>query len=494
MARHVLPLAAACLLTASCTLGPDYQRPPIESPEKWRQSEAEQASLADVAWWDLFQDEALRELITVALRENRDLRVAVERIEEARAFYGISRSALYPRIDLNGVGGGLRISEGSLTHLPEGTGSDNSVDLYNIGLGLSWELDFFGRVRRANEAEMALLLATEEARRAITISLVAEVAGAYVELRELDNRLAITRSTLESRREYIGLARDRFEGGITPEVDFRQAEAELHRVEALVFATEKLLAQKENELSFLLGNPPGDIARGGAEWKPLPPSVPAGLPSELLDRRPDIRSAEQELVAANARIGEAKALLFPTISLTGAFGFASQDLGDIADSDSRSGNLFAGLLQPIFNAGANRRRVEVTESQQRQAVYEYENTILQAFREVEDSLVALQKNGQEREAQSLRVAAERKVVELSELRYRGGVAAYLEVLDAQRSLFDAEIDEVSSASEHLGSWIELYKALGGGWTPPEEATDDAAAPATNAALAPAAPPIEPSMR
>jgi multidrug efflux system outer membrane protein len=291
-----------------------------------------------------------------------------------------------------------------------------------------------------------------EARRAVAITLVSDVARAYVELRDLDRRLEIALRTLESRREYVGLARDRFEGGVTPELDWRQAEAEFHRVQAFVYEIEKLVVQKENELSLLLGGNPGSVPRGRAvDAQPIPPEVPAGLPAQLLERRPDVREAEQRLVSATARIGEAKAMLYPRISLTGSYGFASTDLSELLDGSSQSWNIFAGLLQPIFNAGKNKRRVEVRESQQRQAVYDYERTLLQALREVEDSLIGLRKSGEQRGSQRERVAAERKVVELSELRYRGGVAAYLEVLDAQRSLFDAEIDETASVSTHVTS-------------------------------------------
>jgi multidrug efflux system outer membrane protein len=466
-----LPLAGlACVLASACTVGPDYVRPPVTTPEQWRRIAAEEASIANIPWWELFQDEQLRSLITVALEENRDLRVAVERIEEARARYGISRSDLYPQLDAKAAGGGLRFSEGSLTHTPETAGGDDTTELYHVGLGLSWEIDFFGRIRRAKEAELANLFATQEARRAVAISLVADVARAYVELRDLDRRLEISRRTLESRQEYVTLARDRFEGGITPELDWRQAEAELHRIQSFVHEIEKLVVQKENEISYLLGHNPSAVTRGRAvDRQPIPPQVPAGLPAALLERRPDVREAEQRLISANARIGEAKAQLYPTISLTGSFGFASTDLGDLLDASSQSWNFLAGLTQPLFNAGKNRRRVDVRRSQQRQAVYAYERTLLQALREVEDSLVALQKTAEQREAQGRRVTAERKVLELSELRYRGGVAAYLEVLDAQRSLFDAEIDEVSSISGQVTALIRLYKALGGGWPTAHEA-------------------------
>jgi multidrug efflux system outer membrane protein len=244
----------------------------------------------------------------------------------------------------------------------------------------------------------------------------------------------------------------------------RQAEAELHRTEAVVFDLVRLIALKENELSVLLGRNPGPVVRGrAADEQKLPGAVPAGLPAALLERRPDIREAEQTLAAATANIGEAKALLFPRIALTGSFGFASTDFDTLFEGPSKSWNIIGNLLQPIFNAGKNKRRVEIAESRQRQVLYAYERTIQQAFRETEDALVTYRKVGEQRVAQGQRVKADRKVLELAELRYRGGVAAYLEVLDAQRSLFDSELDEAASIGGQLVSLVRLYKALGGGW-------------------------------
>jgi multidrug efflux system outer membrane protein len=290
------------------------------------------------------------------------------------------------------------------------------------------------------------------------------VARAYLELRALDLQLDIAQRTIVSRREYLQLAKDRFEGGLTPEVDLRQAEAELHRIEAIVAELEMLIARQENELSVLLGRNPGPVLRGRSvlEQK-LPAAVPAGLPSALIERRPDVLQAEQILAASTANIGQAKALLFPRISLTGSWGFTSPEFDTLFDSPSKAWNLIGNLLQPIFNAGKNKRRVQVTESQQRQTLYEYEKTILQAFRETNDALVTYRKTGEQRAAQDLRVGAERKVLELAELRYRGGVAAYLEILDAQRSLFNAEMEQTQTVGVHLVSLVNLYKALGGGW-------------------------------
>jgi len=456
-------LLAATLLTAGCTLGPDYQRPDVPVPEGWREMGAgEQASLANTPWWELFQDPDLLNLIGIALEENQDLKIAVERIEEARAFYGFSRADLFPRVDLQASASRVRVSESGVPALPSGT--DNKESLYSVAGTVFWELDFFGRIRRANEAELALVYATEQARRAVVLTLVADVARAYVELRDLDQRLEISRRTLRSRVEYVALAKDRFDGGLTSELDWRQAEAEMHRTSSLVQDFERQVTQKENELSALLGRNPGAITRGRTLGEiTVPSSVPAGLPSALLERRPDVRAAEEELASSTARIGEAKALLYPSIALTGAFGWESTELSDLLDSPAQSWSIGANLLQPIFNSGQNRRRVEVAESRQRQALYGYGRAVLLAFREVEDSLVDLRQSGLRRGSEGQRVGAERKVLDLAELRYRGGVAAYLEVLDAQRSLFEAELDETSATSDQLVALIQLYKALGGGW-------------------------------
>ncbi len=469
------PAFALILLLAGCTLGPDYKRPELPLPEGWRDvSAGEQESLANTPWWEVFRDPELVNLIQIALYENKDLKIAVERIEEARAIYGFTKADLYPKIDAFASAGSTEVSRQGIPPLPSGI--DNQNELYTVGASMFWELDFFGRIRRATEAELAQLYATEQARRAVVLALVSDVARAYVELRDFDRRLAISRRTLESRVQYVSLARDRFEGALTSELDWRQAEAEMHRTASLVFEFERLVRQKENELSTLLGRNPDVIPRGRAlEELELPESVPPGLPSELLDRRPDVRQAEELLVSANARIGSAKALLFPSIALTGAFGWESTELDDLFESSAQSWSIGANLLQPIFNAGQNQRRVEATESQQRQALYAYERSVLQAFREVEDSLVGFRQAGLRRDSEGQRVTAERKVVELAELRYRGGVAAYLEVLDAQRSLFEAELDETSSLRDEVVSLIQIYKALGGGWPqePEEESTEDA---------------------
>lgn len=473
----VLTLGAVVSLAGGCKLGPDYERPALPVPEGWREVETkEQESLANTPWWELFQDPVLVDLIRTSLADNQDLKIAVERIEEARARYGFQRADLYPKVDLAASAGALGVTKNGIPNLPSGI--DTSDSLYSVSGRVFWELDFFGRVRRATEAELALFYASEQSRRAVVLSLVASVAQAYVELRELDRRVEISKRTLESRVAYVSLVKDRFEGGVTSELDLHQAEAEMHRTESILHDFEQQLSQKEHELSALLGHNPSDIQRGrNLEEFTLPPAVPAGLPSAILERRPDVRQAEDELASANARIGEAKALLYPSIALTGAYGFESTELGDLFESSSQAWSISGNLLQPIFNAGQNRRRVEVAESQMRQSLYAYERSVLLAFREVEDSLVGVRQSKLRRGSEGERVNAERKVLDLAETRYRGGVAGYLEVLDAQRSLFDAEVSETGAVRDQFVSLIQLYKALGGGWPQePESEPEKEAAP------------------
>jgi outer membrane protein, multidrug efflux system len=469
MKRLLGLILISILFFGGCKLGPNYVRPPVHAPEQWKEEVKVDATLANVPWWELFKDPALQELIHIALNENLDLKIATERIEEARATYGFQKSDLYPQVDLNVSGGAQELSHNSVPKIPRDV--DTSKSVYNLNASVFWELDFFGRIRRATEAEKAILMSTEEGQRFVVISLVASVAQAYIELRDLDLSLEISRRTLKSAEDYEKLAKLRFDGGLTSELDWRQAQAEYRRTESFVHQFEALIVQKENEISILLGRNPSSITRGLAiEDQPLPPEVPAGLPSELLERRPDVLQAEQILISSNARIGEAKALLFPRISLTGFFGWESTDLGNVITGPAKTWAIAGNLIQPLFNAGKNKRRVEITESQYRQTLYAYESVILQAFREVEDSLIDYKKSGERRVSEAARVEAEQRVLALAETRYRGGVSNYLEVLDAQRSLFEAELDHVQSMNDQLVAMVRLYKALGGGWVPPAPPT------------------------
>ena len=484
--------AAAVLLAGACTLGPDYERPDVGPPETWRDIPvAEGESLANTAWWDLFSDPALQELVDIALAENQDYLIATERIAEFRARLGFTEADFYPNVRLNAFTGQFDASRESFPEIPPD--EDDDAHVHSVSADLFWELDVFGRIRRASEAERALLFASEETRRAVAIALVADVGQAYVELRDLDLRVEIGRRTLASRAEYVDLARLRFEGGLTSEKDWRQAEAEYHRTAAILSDFERQDRQKENQLSVLIGRNPEPVLRS-YDLPPLAavPEVPAGLPSELLERRPDLLSAEHVLHAETADIGAAKALLFPRIALTGSTGYEATHTSDLFEGSSLAWSLAGNLVQPIFEGFRNTERVAIQESQMRQSLYEYERTVRTAFREVEDALVAYAKAAEQRASQAARVAAELEVVRLSDMRYRGGVADYLEVLDAQRSLFDAEIDEVIAIRDHYVSLIQLYKALGGGWpTDPEPVAAEDGADGDGAAADGVPPPAGP---
>jgi multidrug efflux system outer membrane protein len=471
MIRRILPVilaTALALLLAACAAGPDYVRPTVESPVSWSDTTATRDStIANIEWWNVFQDSVLQQLVDTALVNNKDLRIATERLVEAGASLGYTKADFWPHLDINLGAGGRRLEGVS--------GSGQAEGNFRAGGTLSWEIDLFGRIRRATEAEQAILFATEEGRRGVIMALVAEVGRVYMSLRDADQRAEIARRTLASRKEYVDYAKTRFEGGVTSETDWRQAEAEYYRTASFLSEFERQQKVYEDELSVLLGRNPGPILRGRSIDKQATlPEVPAGIPSALLERRPDVRAAEQELISSNARIGEAKALLYPQLSLTGVGGVTSSTLETLFNGPAVAWSLMSGLVQPLFNAGKNAARVEMTESQMRQTLYYYESTIQQAFREVEDGLISYKKTGEQRVSQNSRVVAQRQVLNLAELRYRGGTANYLEVLDAQRSLFEAEIDEVQAISSQLTSMIQLYKALGGGWSQELASAQDAA--------------------
>ncbi len=361
-ARRLAACLAVGLVLAGCTLGPDYRRPGVPAPEAWRDgpSNVDPASLADLAWWELFEDEELRGLVRAALEANKDLRIAVTRVDQARAQLGVTRAAQFPQVD---TGASVTTNRFSDTVPPRDQGG--TTGLLSTTVDLTFEVDIWGRLRRASEAARADLLATEEARHAVVMTLVSDVATAYLQLRQLDLELETTRRSVESRRGSLQLVRDRFEAGLTTALDLRQAEAELASTAAQIPDLERQIAQTENQLSILLGRNPGRIGRG----RPLtgqtsPPTVPAGLPSALLERRPDIRQVEQTLVAANARIGVAKAAFFPQIFLTGFFGVESAALSDLFTGPSRIWQFGPTVTLPIFNAGRNRANLQLTEARQ----------------------------------------------------------------------------------------------------------------------------------
>ena len=461
--RRFVVFAVLGLVLAGCTLGPDYRRPNVPTPGAWRDGigTADPASLADLPWWKLFQDEELRELLRVAVEANKDLRIAVTRVDQARAQLGITRAAQFPQVDASASATTNRTSD---TVRPRGQGGQ--FGLLSTTADLSFELDIWGRLRRASEAARAELLASEEARHAVVMTLVSDVASAYLQLRELDVELETPRRNVASRRRSLEIVRDRFDAGLTSVLDLRQAEAELASTAAQIPDLERQIAQTEHQLSILLGRNPGGISRGRPlTGQTFPPAVPAGLPSALLERRPDIRQAEETLVAANARIGVAKAAFFPQISLTGIFGVESVALSDLFTGPSRIWQFGPSVTLPIFNAGRNRATLQLTEAQQREALIRYEQAIQQAFREVEDALVAHTKAREGLAQQDAAVQASREALSIAELRYTSGLTSYLNVLDAQRTLLAAELAQSRTLGAQLVAVVQVYKALGGGWGP-----------------------------
>lgn len=458
-------LLISAVFMAGCAVGPNYKRPVIVPPAQFRGAPDPPCatSLADTKWFDLFHDEQLSDLIKIALSQNYDIRIASARVLEARAQLGIRRSQIFPTVNGSASFTSSRQSSvGSITFIPKGT--DLSSSFYQAGFTLGWELDVWGRIRRLTEAARAQYLATEEARHAVVTTLISDVSANYFNLREADLELAIANQTLEDARNGLRLTTARLRGGAATGIDVRQAEQFLYTATSQIAATERQIEQSENLLSLLLARNPQAIVRGKALTDlTAPPEIPAGLPSALLERRPDIRQAEQYLIAANANIGAAKAQYFPQIDLTGLLGAQSRGLTSLFTGPARDWNFSPGITIPIFNAGRIRNGVRLTEAQKQEALASYEKSIQVAFREVSDSLVGYCRTAEQRAQQELFVKALRDSVRLANLRYRGGLDSYLPVLDADRNLFQGELELARLKRQELVSVVDLYKALGGGW-------------------------------
>jgi multidrug efflux system outer membrane protein len=467
-AAAIVSIAA---LASSCTLGPDYKRPVVEPPASYRGADPSAtgaASLADTKWFDLFQDPTLTQLVNAALQKNFDLRIAAERVLQARAVFRIQRSDQFPSVDASAGVVQTRIPTVGGTSAAGPVTSDRDFGYAQAGFTVGWEVDVWGRLRRLTEAARAEYFATEEARRGVVTTLVADVSDAYLALRAFDLELAIARRTQQVATDSLKLTQTRFDRGIATALDVQQAEQLLRITGVQIGGLERDIAQTENALSLLLGQVPGDIPRGlELESFRLPPEIPSGLPSALLERRPDIRQVEQQLIAANARIGAAKAEYFPKISLTAVFGLQSQALGDLLTGAATNWTLAATAVAPIFNAGRTASNVKLTEAAQRELVISYQKTIYTALREVSDSLAGYHKTNDQRTEQERLVEALRNSSRLSTERYQGGVDTYLQVLDAQRNLFQGELDLARLRQQQLASLVELYRALGGGWDPAE---------------------------
>jgi multidrug efflux system outer membrane protein len=455
------PIAAAlfALLAGGCMVGPDYVRPPVDAPAAWRLQEKDVRELANTAWWEQFGDPVLNELVAVALRENKDLLIASARVDEYAGRYGFVRAELFPQV---GAAADAR-RQRDIAAVVVGAGSSALYNSYSTVLNASWEIDLWGRIRRQTEAARAQLLASEDARQGVIMSLVGSVAGGYINLRDLDRQLEIARATAKARGESYEIFKLRYEGGIISLLELSQNRSQYEEALATIPVFEKAIAQQENGLSVLLGKNPGPIQRGKTIDELLLPGIPAGLPSELLTRRPDIREAEQNLIAANALIGAAKAQYFPTISLTGLFGFSSTSLSNLFDSQSKVWQYGGGITMPIFTAGAIAGQVQAAEASQQQALFAYQKAIQQGFREVNDALIDQDRTREQLEAQKRQVAALQQYADTARLRYENGYTSFIEVLDAERSLFNAQLQYTQSQQVQFQAMINLYKAIGGGW-------------------------------
>jgi outer membrane protein, multidrug efflux system len=449
------------VMLAGCAVGPDYQRPSLDTPKAWRLEDQEAKNVANTLWWEQFQDPVLNGLIEEALKGNLDVKVAAARVEEYIGRYGFTRSALFPQIGVGASVGGERLSEkGAVPLSPE---IENPAPFQQIALSGSWEIDFWGKVRRATEAAKASLLATEENRRAVVLSLVAAVANGYVNLRDLDKQLEVAVATARSRKEWYEIFKLRFEGGLISDMELNQSKAQYEQALSTIPLLQKNITVQENGLNLLLGRNPGPILRGKTIDELSLPAVPAGLPSDLLTNRPDILRAEQELIAANANIGVAKALYFPTISLTALFGFASKDLSDLFTGPANVWSLALPVTAPIFTAGAIAGQVKATEAIQQQALFSYQKTIQTAFGEVEDALTSQMRTREQLQAQAREVDAYRNYAKTARLRYDNGYTSYLEVLYAEQNLFNSELLYTQTQGGLFQALVNLYKAMGGGW-------------------------------
>ncbi len=456
-------------LLAGCTVGPKYRKPIVETPSAFRGNAdraaavADPNSLADLKWFEVFKDEQLQEMIRSALVNNYDLQLAVTRVDAARANLGITRSDQFPSVSAGADMTTLRNSSSGQFTLPGGTSRNRTFGSVMLNL-LSFEIDIWGRLRRATEAARADLLATEENRRAVMTTVVSDVAAAYFNLLELDTELDIAKETLATRRESLRLIEARQRGGVATMLDVRQAEQLVYSAAQTIPDIERLIEQTENQISLLLGKDPGDVKRGLAlTAQEQPPSAPPGLPSSLLERRPDIRAAEQNLVAATANIGVAKAAYFPQISLTGFMGGQSNQLSNLFGGAGGVWNFAPQVTAPIFNAGRVKSGVKLSEAQQQFALTQYQQAIKTGFREVSDALVQNRKVKEIRTEQESLVTTLQDRSRLAYLRYGGGVDTQLNALDADRDLFAAELNLAQTKRNELLSLVQLYKALGGGW-------------------------------
>ena len=459
----IIAAIVAAALLGGCAIGPNYKRPGVEKPETFRgQATVEAGSFADAPWWEAFQDPTLKALIQEALRNSYDAAIAAARVQEARANHRVARSDLFPALDYGVRAGRARLPLGGL-NLPDGT-DHKTDDFFSGTMTMSWELDIWGRVRRSNEAARAILLATEDARRGVWLTLVSDLAQAYFQLLALDVQLQIAESSTEAYQGTYDLFLDRLNLGVASKLETSRALGALGNAQATIPQLQSSIVARENQISILLGKSPRPIPRGQPMYaQPVAPTVPAGLPSALLERRPDLRQSEQQLVAANARIGVAKAEFFPKLSLTALFGAASPELSALTGGGATVWAVAGMLSGPLFNAGRTTGQYRASIAQWEQARLQYEQAVLGALREVSDALTALGKLNEAETGQTTAVRGLEDAVVHATDRYRQGLASYYEVLEAQQQLYPAKNTLAQIRANRLVAYVQLYKALGGGW-------------------------------
>ncbi|MDO9109965.1 MAG: efflux transporter outer membrane subunit [Desulfatirhabdiaceae bacterium] len=451
---------------AGCTVGPDYIHPNIDAPAAYRFEDKEARDTANTLWWSHFQDPVLDALIIEALLNNKNIRLAAANVEKAAGVLTQTRSPLFPKSDYSGSGTKQRASEQGATPVPSSVANPQTT--YQLLANASWEIDLWGRIRRLSEAAQADLLATEEAKRGIILSLVSSVASNYIQLLGLDMQLMISRRTLATYAESVRLFELQFKYGFVSQMNLEQARTQYETAAGKIPQIASQIAQMENALSILLGRNPGPIRRDRTICELMIPAVPAGLPSDILVNRPDIRQAEQNLIAANAQIGAARALYYPAISLTGAFGVSSADLSNLFNGSARVWSYAGSVTGPIFTAGEISGQVKQAEAGRKAALITYESSIQNAFADVENALIAREKQDEQLRAQERLVKAGQEYARLAQLQYQGGYATYLTVLNAQQQLFPAELNHAQYLAAAFTSYVDIYKAMGGGWVTASE--------------------------
>jgi len=468
--------AAAAVLCAGCAVGPDYHRPPLDVPAQYRDAapagaaptaavstaaaSTAAASVGDAGWWEVYPDPDLQTLLAAAVKNNYDVKIAVARIDQARAQLGSTRLNYFPQVSVDAAAGRAKTSGYALA-----PGEPRIANEAQVQILASYQLDLWGQLRRENEAARANLLGSQYTRRAVTVTVVATVANAYFQLISLDSQLEITRRTVVDREKFLELTHAQHERGYTTGLDVATAEAQLAAARATVPDLERQIAQTEDQISVLLGRNPGPVDRAhyGEAVPEAPPRPPPGLPAQLLERRPDVMQAEQGLVAANAEIGVAKAALFPNISLTGSGGSLSVPFSHLFTAPAAEWSVGVGLVQPLLSVQSNLYQVQLADAGKRAALYQYQKTVQGAFQDVADALIAYQKFGEQEREQASQVAALRRAREIALARYRIGYASYFDVITADRDLFAAELALAQAYANNLSALVHLYSALGGGW-------------------------------